>query len=268
MKFKNDVQLKWGLVLAVIFLSWTNDLISQQTIVFKNGREERARVLYQNQDTLKYHISREKYVVHTVLLDSVDRFGIRTPGRMPEWDTIPRRLRSPGISWHQIRFKNSSEEKALILYMHPDTLKYLAESDRMLVRTVLLDQVDCFGIKSTAKNHTWDTNYFYKGYKHYKHARNVGIILTTAGAAIAIPGIMIIANAEHTHDEFWGDTYDTQVVFGAFVTTIGGGLILAGTILTITSIHKIEMFRNKLNGFSFDFQYAPGYREVSMVYRF
>jgi len=268
MTFKNNTKIRWGLILTVIFLSWTNDLISQHIILFKNGREERARVLYQNRDTLKYHISREKYVVHTVLLDSVDRFGIRTPGRMPEWDTIPRRLRSPGLSWHQIRFKNGSEEKALILYMHPDTLKYMPESDRKLARTVLLDQVDCFGAKSTVKNHTWDTNYVYKGYIHYKHVRNVGIILTTLGAAISIPGIMIIVNSEHTNDEFWGDTYDAQVVFGAFVTSIGGGLILAGSILTITSIPKIEKFRNKLNGFSFDIQYAPGYREVSVAYRF
>jgi hypothetical protein len=100
-----------------------------------------------------------------------------------------------------------------------------------------------------------------KKYLHYKHGRNVGIVLSLLGTPFTIAGIGVITSASH-------DTYELDVLGGILIACIGGALVIPGIILGATSSSKMKKYENKLRGFTFDIKYTPQIKGISVAYRF
>lgn len=200
MKTTANAQMKWGLVILVLFLSLPDGLYSQQVLKLKNGQEFKIYTVYKTKDTLKYHLPSESNVIRTILMNQVD--------------TIQ----------GTITLSNPSEE----------------------IFPPLIDRQSL----------------------HYKHMTTTGTVLAAGGGFIALGGIVIMSSARHTHDEFWGDTYDAKVGLGGVITGVGGIMALAGVILITTGTLSMENYQKKMRGFSWDVKYTPSMKGVSLVYRF
>jgi len=164
-----------------------------------------------------------------------------------------------------IKFKNGKEQKCFIVYQTKDTLEYQTPSESYVTRIVSMDKVD------TIMNIALDTTVNLKKdktYLHYQHITTTGIVLASTGAAISLLGIIIMGSAKHTHDDFWGDTYDATVVVGSGVTCLGAALLLPGAIVAAINSSKMKKYENKLRGFSFDMKYTRELKGISVVYHF
>jgi hypothetical protein len=166
-----------------------------------------------------------------------------------------------------IQFKNRKMESVVIEYQNKDIVKYHLPSDSLKTCVVLMDKVESIFPINPAVDMELFLQYDRK-YLHYKHVSTFGIVLGSGGALLAIAGGVTMGNAEHTNNEFWGDTYDAQMGLGAVVTGIGGVMLLTGAILVITQSAKMEAYKKKMRGFSFNVKYTTALKGISFTYKF
>jgi hypothetical protein len=72
MKTKVITRVIRYLLIALLFLSWTSGLYSQQIIQFKNRKMESVVIEYQNKDMVKYHLPLDSLKSRVVLMDKVE----------------------------------------------------------------------------------------------------------------------------------------------------------------------------------------------------
>lgn len=165
------------------------------------------------------------------------------------------------FSQHVLTFKNGTEITAIITYQTKDTLKYFLESNPSVILIETANNIYKITPVESMKGYIPDSlknNEDYMKYLHYKRVTNSGFILIPVGALIGGLGTALAFSAS-----------DLGVgIMAAFAMGLGGGLIITGIIKSIAGSVKMQKYKKKVQGFSFDLKCTPEEQGIVVAYRF
>lgn len=102
--------------------------------------------------------------------------------------------------------------------------------------------------------------------------KNNGIVMTFAGGAMAVGGILLISNSIDDLNEY-NNTYYAEgdeganAFFGILMAEIGVGVAAGGIVFWTIGSSKVKKYTNKLNSLSLNLNDDPR-RALSLTYRF
>jgi hypothetical protein len=163
------------------------------------------------------------------------------------------------FSQHVMTFKDGTELKVFITYQTKDTVKYFLTSNPNVIYGITTDNIDTITPIEAIKGHITDNtmnNTDYKKYLHYKRVFISGIVLMPIGAVLFGLGA-------------FSSTSDINSGMSrAFAIGLGGGLFITGAIKAIAGSAKMNKYKEKLHGFTFDLKCTPQQQGIAVVYRF
>jgi hypothetical protein len=168
---------------------------------------------------------------------------------------------------HVITFTNGKELNAFIIYQSQDSVKYYLDNKPDIVYVETMDHIQRITPFHQLKQMPDSLSYAQceRKYKHYLHMVIGGPILLASGGAVMGLGIAGLVSLADEHDDMFTD--GATAVCGV-VTGIGAVGIIAGIAMTVTGALNLPIYKEKLNRFSFDFNYSPSVKGISLVYRF
>jgi len=178
-------------------------------------------------------------------------------------------ITAESYSQQMITFKDGTKLEVFITYQTKDTVKYYLESQPQFTYIESMNRIA--GITPLNPSPVFESDsleriYDHKKYLHYKH-------MTIGGSIIMIPGVVLaglsISGLASLADEpeNYGLTATGQgiCVFGLI---IGGAAFITGIVMTVTGSSKMNKYKEKLHGVTFDLRYTPDVKGISVAYRF
>jgi hypothetical protein len=173
-------------------------------------------------------------------------------------------------SQYVITFKDRTEVTAYITYQTKDTVKYVLKSSPNVTYVELMKNIYSIKTYESSPNYLSDSlkdNPDYQKYLRYKRVTNSGVVLMPIGAIICGIGIAGMISTQGDEDLSNPDSF-AGPFFSALAIGLGGGLFLTGAIKAIAGSTKMQQYKAKLHGFSFDLKYTPNVKGISLTYRF
>jgi hypothetical protein len=174
------------------------------------------------------------------------------------------------LSQYVITFKDRTEVTAFITYQTTDTVKYYLKANPNVVYVEMMKNIYSIESYKSTPNYLNDSlgnNPDYIKYLHYKRVTNSGVVLMPIGAVICGIGIAGMISAQGDEDLSNPDSFSGQF-FSAIAIGLGGGLFITGAIQAIAGSSKMQEYKEKLHGLSFDLKCTPQITGVSLFYRF
>jgi hypothetical protein len=173
------------------------------------------------------------------------------------------------ISQQTVTFKDGTKLNVIITCQTKDTLKYYLESQPTIIYVERMDRID--RISPVEHSEVFQTDSlarisYSKKYSHYLHMTIGGPIIFTSGCVLA--GFGIAGLVSLSDDDGYDELTKGAKAFCGIVTAVGVVGVIAGIAMTVSGATNMQKYKEKLNGFSFDFKYTPQVKGISLVYRF
>lgn len=114
---------------------------------------------------------------------------------------------------------------------------------------------------------------YLKKVESFKRMQNTGITLDIIGISTTIVGISMFTSADwqklkSPSGQSYYATEDPKALKGFLLAIAGIPITAVGTVFTIIGSRKVNFYKRKLGGFSFDYKASPFYQGVVVSYKF